>query len=153
CGPLGCPASEATLVITASCTGGSSCLVGKISGDFFGTGVQETFNAGDLGVTFSADFGPSAVSTLPHAIFTVKFPLAITQGNDPADFFPNEGAMNVSQFAIWSVDGDGYTAPVLGSNASVGTPPYAAAPCPGGKKCSAPPPPATYGFCASFSNN
>ena len=158
CGAAGCPASEATLAITAACTGGPSCLAGYITGDFFGTGAQQTFKAADLGVTFSASFGTSAISSLPHAAFTVQVPLVVTQATDPAYFFPNEAALNISVFPIWSVDGVGYTAPVLGSNAAVGIPPYSGPPCANsaGTACPAlppPPPPSTYGICASFSNN
>jgi len=155
CGSLGCPRSEATLAITAACTGGPTCLAGKITGDFFGTGAQETFNAADLGVTFSASFGPSAISAAPHATFTVQIPLVLTAGNDPLYFNFN----NIANTTVWENDDVGSTAAVLGQGASIGTPPYSAPPCanPAGTPCSppppAPPPPSTYGICASFANN
>ncbi len=56
CGALGCPASEATLLISATCTGGPACLAGTVSGDFAGSGTQQTYKAADLGVTFSAAY-------------------------------------------------------------------------------------------------
>lgn len=149
CGKGGCPAAQAALVITASCARGPTCLSGKITGDFFGNGALETFNAADLGVTFSAAFGASAITKAPHATFTVQVPLVVTGATDPAYFAFN----NVANTFVWVNDDVGYTAPVLGAGASVGTPPYAAPPCAGGAACPSPPPPSTFGICASFSNN
>jgi hypothetical protein len=150
CGALGCPASEAMLQISASCTGGAACLSGNISGDFAGSGTQQTYKAADLGVTFNATFGASPVSKLPHATFAVQVPLVVTPAND-APYF---NADPITGQATFTAPQLGYSTPVLGSGASVGIPPYAAPPCPGAScPSTTPPPPSAFGFCASFSNN
>ena len=154
CGTLGCPASVATLTIKATCTGGPACLTGKVTGDFAGTGTPASYNAKDLGISFTATFGKSSVSTLPHASFAVQVPLVVTNANDPAFF----GFSWITGNQTFSGDETGHPAPVLGAGVSVGIPPYAAPLCanPAGTACPAPPappPPSTYGFCASFSNN
>lgn len=153
CGALGCPASEATLQITATCTGGPACLTGTVSGDFAGTGTQQTYQAADLGVTFSAAFGASAISKLPHATFAVQAPLVVTPANDPAYF----GFNLIADKMVFLNPQTGFPTPKLGSGTSVGIPPYAAPPCASsaGTACptTTPPPPSAYGFCASFSNN
>lgn len=153
CGALGCPASEATLHISASCTGGAACLTGTVSGDFAGTGTQQIYQAADLGVTFSAAFGASPISKLPHATFAVQVPLVVTPANDAPYFAFNL----IPDKAVFLVPQTGFPTPKLGSGTSVGIPPYAAPPCAStaGTACptSTTPPPSSYGFCASFSNN
>jgi hypothetical protein len=152
CGALGCPASEATLLITASCTGGPTCLAGTVSGDFAGSGTQQSYPAADLGVTFGETFGASPVSKQPHAAFTVRVPLVVTAANDAPYFAPND----IANETVFLADETGFPAPVLGAGMSVGIPPYAAPPCSSsaGTACPAPSPASsTYGFCASFSNN
>jgi hypothetical protein len=156
CGAQGCPASTATLTITATCASGPSCLKGDVSGDFNGAGAQQNYNAADLGVTFSAAFGKSPLSSLPHATFAVQVPLVVTNANDPPYF---NGFLNpITSAPAFSNDQVGHVARVLGLGISVGIPPYAAPLCANtaGKACPAapaPPPLSTYGFCASFSNN
>lgn len=153
CGAQGCPASIATLQITATCTGGPKCLTGMVTGDFTGTGTQATYPAAQVGVTVSAAFGRSPISSQPHATFSVQVPLLVTMANDPPYF----GLSPITGQATFSSDQTGAPAPVLGAGFSVGIPPYAAPPCLGAACPSttppAPPPPTTFGFCASFSNN
>jgi hypothetical protein len=152
CGALGCPASEATLLITAACTGGPTCLAGTVSGDFAGSGTQQTYPAADLGVTFGETFGASPISKLPHATFAVQVPLIVTAANDAPYFAFND----IADETVFEADDTGFPAPVLGAGASVGVPPYAAPPCASssGTACPSPPPTSSvYGFCASFSNN
>jgi hypothetical protein len=152
CGAQGCPASEATLTITATCTGGPTCLAGTISGDFAGSGTQQSYPAADLGVAFSETFGASPISKLPHATFAVQVPLIVTAANDAPYFAFND----IANKTVFEADDTGFPAPVLGAGVSVGVPPYAAPPCSSsaGTACSSPPPTSSsYGFCASFSNN
>ena len=144
----------ATLTIKATCTGGAACLTGDVTGDFAGTMTQPTYHAKDLGINFTATFGKSSVSTLPHATFTVQVPLVVTNANDPAYF----GFSWITGNQTFSSDEIGHSAPVLGAGTSGRIPPYAAPLCanPAGTACPAspaPPPLSTYGFCASFSNN
>jgi hypothetical protein len=156
CGAQGCPASTATLTITATCASGPACLKGEVSGDFNGAGAQQSYNAADLGVTFSAAFGKSLLSPVPHATFAVQLPLVVTNLNDPPYF---NGFLNpLTGSPAFANDQVGYVAPVLGAGMSVGVPPYAGPPCANssGTACPAPPAPAplsSYGFCASFANN
>jgi hypothetical protein len=151
CGAQGCPASVATLILDATCTGGASCLRALVKGDFAGTGTSASYNAKDLGINIAATFGKSPISSLPHATFSVQVPLLITALNDPAYF----GFNFVSGLSPFSSDQTGAAAPVLGAGVSVGIPPYAAPLCanPAGAACPTPTPVSTYGFCASFSNN
>jgi hypothetical protein len=154
CGALGCPASVATLTIKATCTGGPACLTGYVTGDFAGTGTLATYKANDVGISFTASFGKSPISALPHASFAVQVPLVVTNANEPAYF----GFSWITGNETFSSDETGASTPVLGAGVSVGIPPYAAPLCanPAGTACPtppAPPPPSTYGFCASFSNN
>ncbi|HEY3911524.1 MAG TPA: hypothetical protein VGM07_16805 [Stellaceae bacterium] len=158
CGARGCPASEATLQITATCTGGPACLAGTVSGDFAGSGTQQSYPAADLGVAFGETFGASPISKLPHATFAVRVPLIVTNVNDAPYFAFN----NIANAQVFIAEDTGFLAPVLGDGVSVGIPPYAAPPCSSsaGTACpmptsptTPPPPPSSYGFCASFSNN
>ncbi|MGH7047459.1 MAG: hypothetical protein ACREE2_13845 [Stellaceae bacterium] len=152
CGAQGCPASEAMLRITATCTGRSSCLSSTVSGDFAGSGTQQTYKAADVGVTFTAIFGKSPISKRRHEILTVQVPLIVTAANDGAYFAFNE----IANKLVFVADQTGYPAPLLGSGASVGIPPYAAPPCTSsaGTACpSTPPASSSYGFCASFAND
>ncbi|MGH7031023.1 MAG: hypothetical protein ACREE9_03140 [Stellaceae bacterium] len=158
CGALGCPASEAILQISATCTGGPACLTGTVSGDFAGSGTQHTYKAADLGVGFSAAFGATPNSRLPHATFAVHAPLIVTAANDA----PYSAFNNIANKTVFGADQTGFSAPVLGTGVSIGIPPYAAAPCASlaGTACPTPTttpptpaPPSSYGFCASFSNN
>ena len=152
CGAQGCPASEAVLRITATCTGRPTCLSGTVSGDFAGSGTQQTYKAADVGVTFRATFGKSPVSKHPHEILTVQVPLIVTNATDSYYFQFN----NIANKFVFEADDIGFPASVLGSGASVGIPPYAAPPCSNsvGTACPSPPPASsTYGFCASFAND
>ena len=150
CGPAGCPASEAMLQIKAICTGGPVCLAGNVSGDFAGLGTQQSYKASDIGITFSVTYGSSPISKLPHATFAVQVPLVVTGVNDPAYFAFND----IANTTLFTADQIGHVAPVLGAGNSVGIPPYAAPPCVGATcPSTTPPPPSTFGFCASFSNN
>jgi hypothetical protein len=150
CGSKGCPASVATLNVTASCTGGATCLKGEVVGDF-GTGVL-SYRAEDLGITVTATFGKSAISPLPHATFIVQVPLVVTVKNDQPYF----SSLNnpVTGTATFASDQVGNALPGV-PGTFIGIPPYAAPACagPAGTECPDEPPQATFGYCASFSNN
>jgi hypothetical protein len=127
CGLNGCPASLATLSISATCSGGTACLGASVIGDFSvpGTLNSPSPGAAQLGLQWSVSFGPSPNSKLTHAIFQVNVPLLVTGpsnsaqcgkaisagtldssdcGNDPAYFgVTPAGATNGS--AVGSVTG------------------------------------------------
>lgn len=84
CGAQHCPASVATLVITAQCTGSSSCLTAAVTGDF-GSGTQQTYNANALGVSFALLFGPTPNANQGHATLAVQVPLLVTGPVNPTN--------------------------------------------------------------------
>lgn len=82
CGAQGCPASVATLQIIASTSGG---LAATVTGDFFGTGTAQTYDATAFGgLKWGVSFGPSPNSSHTHAIFEVLAPLLVTGPSNPA---------------------------------------------------------------------
>jgi hypothetical protein len=150
CGSKGCPASVATLNVTASCTGGATCLKGEVVGDF-GTGIP-SYKAEDLGITVTATFGKSAISALPHATFIVQVPFVVTTVNDEPYFSSLNNPLTGTP--VFAADQMGNPLPGV-PGAFIGIPPYAAPACagPAGTKCPDLSPQTTFGYCASFSNN
>ena len=85
CGPQGCPASVATLKVSANCNGGPACLTANVMGDFSVAGTTETRSAADLGLEFGLVFSSSPNATQPHAIFEVRAPLLVTGPTNPTN--------------------------------------------------------------------
>jgi hypothetical protein len=86
CGASGCPGSVATLVISAVCNGGVSCLNAAVAGDFSVPGTLNTPSpsAAQLGLHWDVSFGTSPNSSHTHAIFEVQVPLLVTGPSNPA---------------------------------------------------------------------
>jgi hypothetical protein len=149
-----------TLQISATCTGGTSCLTATAIGNFQGNGTQKR-SPGDLGITVTLDFSTG------HALFQVQAPLIVTGTNDPAYFgVVPPGATNPltpvgSQTSVnqasglptaFSTDVPGFPTAFL-RGATDGIAPDAAPLCTAATCPNPPPttPPTTaFGFCASF---
>jgi hypothetical protein len=82
CGPQGCPASVATLLISAVCNGGVNCLTANVFGNFSPAIPNLSPNA--LGLQWQLVFGTSPNSKNTHAIFEVLVPLLVTGPTNPA---------------------------------------------------------------------
>jgi hypothetical protein len=144
CGAQGCPASLATLQISAASNGG---LTANVIGDFSVPGTISTMSAGALGIQFSVSFAPSPNSDRSHFILEVQVPLLVTLGNDPAYF----GVVPSGVIPVNEISGlpTAFTNDVVPTS-KIGIAPQAAPACPSG---SCPPPTTTFPFCASFSGN
>jgi hypothetical protein len=151
CGATGCPASLtslATLQISASCSGGLSCLTANIVGDFSSPGTISTVTADMLGIQLSKSFAPSPNSDRSHFILGVQVPLLVTHGNDPAYFgVVPSGVIPINQLSGLPT---AFTSDVVPPS-KIGIAPQAAPACLVSGTC--PPLTTTYSFCASFSGN
>jgi hypothetical protein len=150
CGATGCPASLATLQVSA-CNSGANCVNGlaaNVAGDFKNPGTIGTVTAGALGIQVNASFAPSPNSDRSHLILTVLVPLLVTHGSDPAYFgvVPSGAIIPVNALSGLPT---AFTSDVVPAS-KIGVTPQAAPSCPSG---SCPPPTTTYPFCASFSGN
>jgi hypothetical protein len=149
CGATGCPASLATLQISA-CNSGPGCVNGlaaNVVGDFSSPGTISTVSAGALGIQLSVSFAPSSNSDRSHFILGVQVPLLVTHGNDPAYFgVVPSGVTPVNQLSGLPT---AFTSDVVPPS-KIGVAPQAAPACPSG---TCPPPTTTFPFCASFSGN
>lgn len=133
CSVKPCPVI-ATLQISATCTGGPSCLSASFVG---GIGSQQRpVAAASLGVNFQLVFGPSPMSTRSHAIFELQVPLVVTGATDPP-YYSNPISFIPSPFLT--------DLPLTGS---VGIAPSAE---PWGLPATSGP--ATYAFCANLPGN
>jgi hypothetical protein len=150
----------ATLQLTATCNGAASCLTGTVTGTFPGVGKQ-TYPAAALGVSFGYSFGASPNSTTSHALYELQLPLLVTLNSDDAYFdappyCPNNGTDKIGTNPAsgycnaFATSQPGFSAPVLGSGASIGVAPYAAPLCPGNTCPTTAPATTFFGFCASF---
>jgi hypothetical protein len=79
-----------TLQIRAACADDfahdSRCLTATAKGAFLPNGPLETHSAAEVGITFSAHYGPSPNAKFAHAIYEVQAPLLVRLANDPAYF-------------------------------------------------------------------
>jgi hypothetical protein len=100
-----------TVRIGAICTGGVVCLTADAVGDFTGSGTPQSHSAAELGLNVSLTFGPSLISTDPHAIFEVDVGLIVTHKNNPAHF----NLVSPAITPAFTADGLGFTPPLLGS--------------------------------------
>jgi hypothetical protein len=149
CGAAGCPASLATLQISA-CSSGLGCVNGfaaNVSGDFSSPGTIVTKSADSLGIQAPVSFGSSPNSSRSHLILKVQIPLLITAATDPAYFGVPVGVLLVNQLSGLPT---AFTSDVVPPT-KIGVTPQAAPACPNGGSC--PPPTTTYPFCASFAGN
>jgi hypothetical protein len=73
----------ATVQLTASCSGDTDCLKATVSWK-----GSPTYNAGQLGLQFTLNFGQSPNSASAHPIFELLVPPVVTKANDPAYFDP-----------------------------------------------------------------
>lgn len=150
CGATGCPASLATLQITA-CSSGQGCVNGfaaNVMGDFTTPGMAETHSAGALGIQANVSFGSSPNSDRSHFILEVQVPLLITLGNDPAYFgVVPSGVIPVNQLSGLPT---AFTSDVVPTS-KIGVAPKAAPTCSG--TCPSTTFTSTFPFCASFTGN
>jgi hypothetical protein len=151
CGATGCPASLATLQISA-CNGGSGCVNGfaaNVVGDFSSPGTLSTKSADTLGIQLSVSFASSPNSASSHLILKVLVPLLVTLANDPAYFgVVPSGVIPVNQLSGLPT---AFTSDVVPPS-KVGVAPQAAPTC-SGDACPATQPLTTFPFCASFSGS
>ena len=148
CGATGCPASLATLQITA-CSSGPGCVNGfaaNVSGDFSTPGKITTMSASQLNIGVSVPSGPSPNSSRSHFILEVQVPLLITLGNDPAYF----GVVPSGVIPVNEISGlpTAFTAEL---KPTFGVTPQAAPTCNG--TCPSTTFTSTFPFCASFAGN
>ena len=101
-----------TVRIRAACAGGPVCLTADAVGDFTGSRIPQKHAAADLGLNVALTFGPSLISTDPHAIFEVDVGLIVTHKNNPA-YFTNPISPAIAP--AFTSDGSGYTPTFLGS--------------------------------------
>ena len=143
--------------LKATCQGGNQggnqpCQSATVSGDFLGTGKNMTYSANQLGLSFSFNSG----------LVEVRIPLVATMLNDPPYFntpptsqCPN-GINPITGYCdAFSQEDLGFFASFL-KGGSMGIAPIAGPLLPACATSSPPtcsPPPATFAFCASFSNN
>ena len=150
CGATGCPASVATLQITA-CNSGTGCVNGflrNVVGDFTTPGSTETRTAAALGIQTKVSFGSSPNSDRSHFILEVQVPLLVTHGNDPAYFgVVPSGVIPVNQLSGLPT---AFTSDVIPAS-RFGVAPQVAPACSPNATC--PPSVTTYPFCASFAGN
>jgi hypothetical protein len=155
----------ATLQITASCAGGTTCLTAAVIGNFAGNGMQMK-SPGDLGLKWGLVFAPSVnAPNLPHAIFQVQAPLLVSHTVDAAYFGvvpvgattdgvtpdPNIGSSTgVNQLSgvptAFLKDSNGF---LFRNGVFTGIAPYASPQTPSGVTATDTTS-STYGFCASF---
>jgi hypothetical protein len=100
-----------TVRIYAACSGGPDCLTADGVGDFTGSGTPQKHAATELGLNVSLTFGPSLISTDPHAIFEVDVGLIVTHKNNPA-YFNNPISPAVA--SAFTAEGFGSTPVFLG---------------------------------------
>jgi hypothetical protein len=151
----------ATVHIHAAC---KECLSAKVSADFSGTGTKKTYGLADLGLNL-------AYFSRPSPTYELQIPLLVNPHTDPF-FFLNNASLPQCPNGINQISGycnafsqtnppNGF-APKFLANTVIGMAPSAAPQCPGpqpGTMCptqshpATAPVPATFGFCASFSNN
>jgi hypothetical protein len=148
CGATGCPASLATLQITA-CSSGPGCVNGlaaNVTGDFSTPGTIITMSASQLNIGVSVSSGPSPNSSRSHFILEVQVPLLITLGNDPAYF----GVVPSGMIPVNELSGlpTAFTAEL---KPTFGVTPQAAPTCSG--PCPSTTFTSTFPFCASFAGN
>jgi hypothetical protein len=145
CGAQGCPASVATLQISAASNGG---LTANVIGDFSVPGTISTMSAGALGIQFSVSFAPSPNSDRSHFILEVQAPLLVTLGNDPAYF----GVVPSGVIPVNELSGlpTAFTSDVVPTS-KIGIAPQAAPACNG--TCPSTTFTSTFPFCASFAGN
>ena len=152
CGATGCPASVATLQISA-CNSGPGCvngLLASIAGDFSVPGTLNTtpVSAGALGIQSSVSFAASPNSDRSHLILRVQVPLLVTHGNDPAYFgVVPSGVIPVNQLSGLPT---AFTSDVVPQPSKIGVAPQAAPACSSDPSATCPPPTTTFPFCASF---
>jgi len=156
CGATGCPASLATLQITACSNGSAGCvngLLAKVSGDFTTAGTPETRDPGSLGIQPTVSFNPSPNSSRSHFILEVQVPLLITLRNDPAYFglTPSGAVVNSGSFTFVNQLTGLPTAFTAELKPTFGITPQAAPTCNG--TCPSFPFISTFPFCASFAGN
>ena len=148
CGATGCPASLATLQITA-CSSGPGCVNGfaaNVSGDFSTPGKITTMSASQLNIGVSVPSGPSPNSSRSHFILEVQVPLLITLGNDPAYFgVVPSGVIPVNELSGLPTAFTAELKPTFGVNPQAA--PTCSGPCPSTTFTS------TFPFCASFAGN
>jgi hypothetical protein len=146
-----------TLQVSANCTGvASPCkTTATATGNFPGSGVT----ADQLGLTVSASFRSSPISTTPHLFVEVDVPLVVEFATDPLYFFNpfiTPAPYILPQFTSTYPAGLPGTTPgnpsILGSpTLSIGMAPYPAPTCTASQNCSvSPPASATFGICASL---
>jgi hypothetical protein len=145
CGAQGCPASVATLQISAASNGG---LTASVIGDFSVPGTISTMSASALGIQFSVSFGSSPNSNRSHFILEVQVPLLVTLGNDPAYF----GVVPSGVIPVNELSGlpTAFASDVV-PTAKIGVTPEAAPTCNG--PCPSTTFTSTFPFCASFAGN
>jgi hypothetical protein len=149
CGAMGCPATLATLQITACSNGSAGCvngLLAKVSGDFTTAGTPETRDPGSLGIQPTVSFNPSPNSDRSHFMLEVQVPLLITLGNDPAYFgVVPSGVIPVNELSGLPTAFTAELKPTFGVNPQAA--PTCSGPCPSTTFTS------TFPFCASFAGN
>ena len=155
CGATGCPASLATLQITA-CSSGPGCVSGfaaNVTGDFSTPGTIITMSASQLNIGVSVSSGPSPNSSRSHFILEVQVPLLITLGNDPAYFglAPSGAVVNSGSFTFVNQLTGLPTAFTAELKPTFGITPQAAPTCNG--TCPSTTFTSTFPFCASFAGN
>ena len=148
CGATGCPASLATLQITA-CSSGPGCVNGfaaNVSGDFSTPGKITTMSASQLNIGVSVPSGPSPNSVSSHLILKVEVPLLVTAATDPAYF----GVVPSGVIPVNEISGlpTAFTAEL---KPTFGVTPQAAPTCNG--TCPSTTFTSTFPFCASFAGN
>jgi hypothetical protein len=148
CGAQGCPASVATLQISATCSGGVSCLTANIIGDFSSPGTIGTLSPSALGIQPNVVFASSPNSDRSHFTLEVQVPLLVTHGNDPAYFgVVPSGVIPVNQLSGLPT---AFTSDVVPAS-KIGIAPQAAPACSG--TCPSTTFTSTFPFCASFAGN
>jgi len=155
CGATGCPASLATLQITA-CSSGPGCVSGfaaNVTGDFSTPGTIITMSASQLNIGFKVSFLQSPNSSRSHFILEVQVPLLMTLGNDPAYFglAPSGAVVNSGSFTFVNQLTGLPTAFTAELKPTFGVTPQAAPSCNG--TCPSFPFISTFPFCASFAGN
>jgi hypothetical protein len=150
--PLGCTERPVmtTLEIKSCANGRADCFMANATGDFLGNLTRQTRLAADVGVNFAFVFGPSPISTHPHAIFEVQVPLVVTAANDPVYFSFSSPQDLIIGSPTFSPEDVGFTPTKVGilpPNASIGIAPYPAPMTVPNATT------ANYGFCANLPDN
>jgi hypothetical protein len=155
CGAAGCPASLATLQITA-CSSGPGCVNGfaaNVTGDFSTPGTIITMSASQLNIGFSVSSAPSPNSSRSHFILELQVLLLVTLRNDPAYFglTPSGAVVNSGSFTFVNQLTGLPTAFTAELKPTFGITPQAAPTCNG--TCPSTPFISTFPFCAGFAGN